>query len=199
MASELTYSLPELGTPNATADPLVRTALQEIKTTYNAEVPSTQKAFKWYAPKEIVTEETRSNVAFGTMTTADEITGVALPAGGVIRIAYRAIWKSSVSSAGEARITLNGTGVSAIAANGVEKIATQGTTNRILMTNPASGEGVRPFQNGKEVSTMPTSGLMPWWEVFAPAGTYAVAIQFLATSGSVTVKERVLQVEVHGV
>ena len=44
----------------------------------------------------IATEESRTNAAYGLMTTPDRVPNIVLPADGLIAVAYNATWKSSV-------------------------------------------------------------------------------------------------------
>lgn len=56
----------------------------------------------------IATDEARSNVTYGTMTTPDTVAGVELVRPGLLAIAYRALWKESVSGAARAAVFING-------------------------------------------------------------------------------------------
>ena len=69
-----------------------------------AQLDSSAKPVAWYTPKVISAEESRTNTAFGTMATADEITGVVVPQNGLMVIGYTATAKSSVSGEGRAAI-----------------------------------------------------------------------------------------------
>src|ERR1700753_1857220 len=101
MASELTYSLPELGAPNTAADPLIRTALSEIKTVYNSEVAAAPKPGKWYPPKINAGEGTRTNTELGPLNdAADELPGVVVPTNGLVVVTFAAQVKCSVTGAG---------------------------------------------------------------------------------------------------
>jgi hypothetical protein len=165
---------------------------------------TTSKGVTWYTPKVIATEETRENTAFGTLTTADEITGVALPENGLIVMGYVARWKSSVSEAGRAGLFLNTTQVRN-GLNGFVEPKTTATENCLLTSAPgglASVEnaGAGPFPTtgvtlGHQSSTSPAGGIA---HIYAAAGTYTVSVRFRATSGSVTTKERKLWVAVLG-
>ena len=52
----------------------------------------------------IATEESRTNTAYGTLTTPDQVTGVVLPTDGLIVVVFQAMWKASVASAGSAAL-----------------------------------------------------------------------------------------------
>lgn len=158
---------------------------------------ATKKAVTWYTPKIIATEETRENTAFGTLTTPDEITGVVVPEGGILRAGYLAVWKSSVSEAARAAFTLNKFGIATPFNANVETPFGGGTAFRFLSTSGISSGG-RILSTGVETSASGGVGITFVDISGLAAGTYNVAIEFRATSGSVTVKERKLWVEVHG-
>lgn len=161
----------------------------------------------------IATEEVRTNVAFGTLTTPDELE-IILPANGLIAIAYQATWKESVSGAARAAIFLNevqlkvATTGAAVAA-GEAKIA--GTVNTFtplfttrggpvtgwaseasagLLSPRASSAFTGDVTTGQVVgsSLYPSGSLL----VFAAAATYKVSVRFKSSSGSVTAKNRKL-------
>jgi hypothetical protein len=120
--TELSFTLPEKGEPRANSDARVKDALSKTKEVVNgqlttgnlsasaaitsAQLSSGAKPVGWYTPKIIATEESRTNTAFGTLTTADEIKGVVLPEGGQIIIGYQALWKESVAGTARAAIFL---------------------------------------------------------------------------------------------
>lgn len=160
----------------------------------------------------IPTEESRSNTSFGTLTTPDIVEDIVLPTDGLIAICYMAMWKESVLNAADATIyiganelqlahdrfsTTSGisTGVHSSAANIYKPLS---TTERGL---PSSGEPAEGTAYGGHVTTGQIVGFTdgdvvfggPVY-VFAAAGTYDVSVQFKATSGSVTAKERKLWV-----
>lgn len=149
-----------------------------------------------YPAVVIATEQTRESVTQGTLSTPDEVTGVVLPTNGIIKVSYAALWKSSVAEAGRAAIYLNAGVVGTLLFAGkVAEEATTGTTFHTLQSGHTAGAA--PLRTGLELTSMPSA--FAWIEVVeiqAAAGTYAVAVKFSATSGSVTVKERSLRVSV---
>lgn len=159
----------------------------------------------------IATEETRTNVAFGTMTTPDRVQNVVLPTDGLIVVSYMAIFKSSVSSVGKAAIFI---GANQLKANdglappgtAIGEATTGSTANtyKPVATHPgglySSGTGsgtayTGHVTTGQAISADATipAGAGPCY-IFAAAGTYDVSIQFKSSSGSVSVKERNLWV-----
>jgi hypothetical protein len=154
-------------------------------------------AGQWYTPKVIETEESRTNVAFGTLTTADEIPGVVVPTNGKLVINYRAHVKSSVAGAGRVALFVGANQLTnAISSNSLEGNI-GGTAFGVLRTE---GNGTLTFSEGVSTADSATGFLIGAALEFAvPAGTYTVSAQYKATSGSVTAKERKFWVEVHGV
>lgn len=154
-------------------------------------------AGQWYAPTIIATEQTRESTSFGTLSTADEITGVVLPSGGLIRIGYIANVKNSISNAGRVAIYLNSNQVGSILAE--SEVPWSLTANTFTNLSTVS-DGRVIMALGSYGGVIGTTGgyLGGMLEVFAGAGTYNVAVKFRSTSGSVTVKERKLWCEVHG-
>lgn len=164
----------------------------------------------------IATEEARTNVAYGKLTTPDQVSSVVLPTDGLICVAYHAMFKNSVTTAGRAAIFLganqvktadNGTAAPVVAEENGGNSAVD--TYRPLYSGAGGGSGgtglslassataytgdVTTGQLLGEVgaASAPTPGPV---YIFAAAGTYDVSIQFRSTSGSVTVKERKLWV-----
>lgn len=149
---------------------------------------------QWYAPKVIATEETRENVAFGTLTTADELTGIVVPTNGLIRVRYAALVKSSVGSAGRVALFV---GSNAISLGPASEQGTIGPTFRQIVTLPAGSEG--PLGSYASETLSATGYAIGEVQVPMPAGNYTVSIRFRATSGSVTAKSRSLWASSEGI
>src|SRR6187455_2983289 len=152
----------------------------------------------WYTPKVIATEESRTNTAFGTLTTPDEITGIVLPENGLICVGYRAVAKSTVESAGTFALFLGSNQVKAgvSVAPEVRQANLTGTAFKpigVSASGPDVGSG---GAYSGDVTTgqllAPNLSAAPFAVIFAAAGTYAVSVQFKASSGSVVAKERKL-------
>jgi hypothetical protein len=150
---------------------------------------------EWYSPKVIATEESRTNVAYGTLTTADEITAVVVPTNGKVIINYRAKVKNSVESAGRIAVFIDGNQLQ-LAGGGNSEQALIGTGFNTITTNlgtlATANENIADATTGQVISQAPL-------EVFVAAGTHTVGVRYKASSGSITAKERRLLVEVHGV
>lgn len=151
-------------------------------------------AGQWYTPKIIATEESRENVAFGKLTTPDEIAGIVVPENGILRIGYRAHVSSAVSGEGRVAIFVSSNQLKTLSGVVIEQIAT-GTGFGIMRTE-GGGLIYTAAIAAADVTTGQVLGIPV--DVFLAAGTYTVSIQFKAGIGQVVAKERKLWVEVHG-
>lgn len=156
----------------------------------------------------IDTEESRTNTAYGTLTTPDQVSNVVLPTDGLIALAFFARFKSSVNGAGSASLFLEGNRV-IIGNSGVPNEAFTNMTDTYFgLHSYAAG-----LARGTGVGSLVTTGASVGGElvnldltdgdnigsggicyIFATAGTYTVSVRFKATSGSVTARERKLWV-----
>lgn len=231
----LSLTLPTIGQPNSTEDPDVRNNFNLIQTEVNGNLEETN--FKTSVKEKlgltdgvvrrgstvISTTESRSNTAYGLMTTPDRVSGITIPAGGgVIGLLYQAYWNESVDGAARAAIFL-GSNQLKLSQVGVAAPAVQETfcAGSASITQPLSsccfginGWGGASIATGHaapvttgQVFTVHNSGGSdaaasnfgggPAY-IFADAGTYDVSIQFKASSGSVNVLNRRLYVWVVG-
>lgn len=205
-----TYEVPLVGSSNESQEPKIKTFIESWNGKLNSSnqleasgIAEGAKLGRWYKPLSIATEQTRENVAFGTLTTADEIKEVVLPENGLIVIGYRSIWKSSVSNAGRAAIFLGANQLKATGSTApevVEASASSGTSFSTLASSPTAGltaasVGTSFVTTGQILANGSGTGLCV---IFAAAGTYTVSVQYRATSGNVAVKERTLNVGVLG-
>lgn len=159
------------------------------------------KPVTWYTPKVIATEESRTNVAYGTLTTADEITGVVLPENGLIMVGYMALVKNSVESAGRVAIFLGANQLKTTAGASPPIVQETNLSNVGFNGVGTNGTGLGHGSNAAQAfvttgmsvggETAGSSGLVA---IFAAAGTYTVSVQYKASSGSITAKERKLWV-----
>lgn len=158
----------------------------------------------------IAQTESRSNVAFGTLTTPDQVAGIVLPTDGLIVVTYRATWQESVNNGAQAAIFVGatqlktpnpdtaapgtvGANINSGAANVDKPLQTffggliTGTSNTTAYTGDVTtGQTV-----GVKGAAVNVGG--PCY-IEATAGTYTISVQFLASSGSVTAKNRTLRV-----
>jgi hypothetical protein len=146
----------------------------------------------------IATEQERENVAFGLLATPDEVS-VTLPENGLIFLLYQAQWKSSVAAAGRACIFLEGNEVQGLV--GATKpggvATTSGTVFNTLLSQGSAGSGGAGLRTEAVAGAYVATGELAsdFTVIRAAAGTYKVSVRYRATSGSVGVKERKLQVE----
>jgi hypothetical protein len=154
-------------------------------------------------------ELSRESAVYGKMSTPDQVE-VTLAQNGVLAVFYQATWKGSATSAISAALFLG--------ANQLKKVATQAgaPTTQEAHTNLAT-EGVNRFlplassteglvsaanyvEAGEYAGDVATGqvfgapgGYGPCF-IFAEKGTYQVSVQFKASAGKVTVKNRQLLV-----
>lgn len=218
--AEFTYEVPANGEPRATGEGKVATALQKLKegltgglTNSNlsgaagitrANLAAESKPVTWYESKIIATEQSRESTSFGTLTTADEITGVVVPAGGIVVVRYKANVKSSVSGAGRVALFI---GANQLKSNEIgggplnQEAATTATTFHAF-TSSIWGITGSSIESGADVTTgqsLAAGSNGGRCEIHGlPAATYAISVQYKATSGTITAKERKLWVTVEG-
>lgn len=153
--------------------------------------------------------ESRTNTAYGTLPTPDQVTEIVLPTDGLIVVAYQAAWLSSVSGVGQASIFLNANQLVAAPVTGASPgpvgVSVLNDNQGANITSPLStfGGGLACSQNltgsgytgdattGQLVSAAAGGG--PCF-IFAAAGTYHVSVQYKSSSGSVSVSARKLWV-----
>lgn len=163
----------------------------------------------------IATEESRSNTAYGLLTTPDRVQNVALPTDGFICIVYRAEWKdSSASGACGAAIFLGSNQLkmrygSAFTPTIQVQEAQHAVPSNFFTWLSTSAIGLTSYSAPVSLNAPadPGTGLLIGQQnsgltgqggcmfVEAAAGTYDVSVQFRAgAAGSVTVKNRKLWV-----
>jgi hypothetical protein len=170
----------------------------------------------------IATEESRTNTAYGLLSTPDRVSGVTLPTDGLLFIAFQGMWKESVGSAARAAIFLGSNQLQYAndrtnAAPVVSETALIGTANTYkpissypggvygvsgdataytgdVTTGQVVGVAINSGWTGNN-ATSATGGICV---VRAAAGSYDVSVQFKASSGSVTAKNRSLHVWTQG-
>lgn len=179
----------------------------------------------------ISTTESRTNTAYGLLTTPDKVT-VTLPTNGLIAVAYQATWQESANQAARAAIFLGATQQTIAPADGAAApktveagyggggivntdrslcsfssgLASTGnataftgdvTTGQAIGAHSVNvvsgvGSGAAFYVGGGGPHTV--DGVGGPCVIFAAAGTYDVSVQFKASSGSVTAKNRKLWV-----
>lgn len=154
----------------------------------------------------ITTEQSTSSTVYTLLSTADRVANVVLPTDGLMFIAYRAMWKNSVVEAGSAAIFLGAnqlkTGIGAGSPEVLETILGSAGADEYAQLFTSDGDGLDSLAVGSGYTGDVTTGQVLTSQqegsgvvaVFAAAGTYDVSIQFKASSGSVTAKNRTLRV-----
>lgn len=155
----------------------------------------------------IATEESRTNTAYGTLTTPDRVSGVVLPTDGLIVVAFQAEFKNSVANAGRAAIFLGANQVKGANPNftspqlqEISGNATVDTYRPVATIGPGlsnvNSANAYPgdVTTGQVISASIIAQTGGPTHIFAAAGTYDVSIQWAATSGTVTAKNRKLWV-----
>lgn len=216
-----TYEQAKVGDTNASAGPkwVAQFLGQNEALDSSNKTPSSALSLgnmgRWYAPTIIATEQERENVAFGTLTTADEVKSVVLPENGLIVIGYDANVKSSAGGAGRIAVFLGANQLKADE-GGVSPSVQEASTFEAGFTHITSSAGGLVKTDKKEWTGSVTTGqvlgrgfsakteaqangMSGLCYVFAAAGTYNVSVQYKATSGKVIAKERKLWVGVIGV
>lgn len=182
-------------------DKALKDATETLEGTFpvtRANLASESKPVTWYTPKIIATEESRENLAFGTLTTPDEITSVVLPENGLMVVGYEALVKSSGAGAGSAALFLGGKQIKIAGSTSpeVQEVATNGTGFQNFQTTGTGlstrNSGTSFVTTGQVLGNPAVQGTGGLCVIFAAAGTYNISVQFKASSGSVTAKERKL-------
>ena len=154
--------------------------------------------------------QSTSNPSYTTLSTPDQVAGIVLPTSGLIRVTFQASWVETASGAASAAIF--------VGANQL-KIAQDGGTVAAPQTQSAGftygvggvvGTGVPLYSSAAGLACPQLSGSTNYSGdvttgqairggaclIFAAAGTYTVSVQFKTSSGSVTVANRHLFVDV---
>lgn len=149
----------------------------------------------------VAAEESRTNVAYGLLGTPDRVSSLVLPTDGLIFISFSGMFKSSGASTGSAAIFIGSNQLKSDqsgTAPAITEDTTQGTNAYHHIATYTHGLAVSGGVWTGDVTTGQTIGYGgaqgSICAVFAAAGTYDISIQFKASSGSVTAKERKLWV-----
>lgn len=127
----------------------------------------------------IATSESRTNVAFGTLTTPDQVANLVLPTDGLIAVVYQATWQESVAQAARAAIFIGSNQLvaarDAVVAGPVTQAAQTGSGTTAIDRPLFSGGGGLFGANGGNTSigADATTGQL----VGAVGGNAAVAFQ----------------------
>lgn len=137
----------------------------------------------------IATTESRTNTAYGTLATPDQVTGIVLPTDGLIFVMYQATWQASVSSAARAAIFIGSNQLKVQQINSgpvVQAAVGPGTTG--LDTQLASfpfGLAAGPGSTASDVTTGQVCGVAPFVSGSAFGAQYEIgSTQFDTASGT---------------
>lgn len=217
----LNLTLPSIGQPNSTEDVDVVNAFSAIQTLVNGNLDATNLTAATQqqlgltsagrGATNIATSESRSNVAYGTLPTPDQVSNVVLPTNGLLIIGYQATWQQSTGVAtaavfiGANQLKVLGTGNGAPTVQEATFSGAGTGTDLALGTTPYGlARGTAAYSGdvttgqvlgvGANSAVAPTDNVPgPVW-VWAAAGTYTISVQFKASAGSVTAKNRRLWV-----
>ena len=169
----------------------------------------------------ITAAEARTNTAYGTLTTPDEVRNVVLPAEGLLFVQFDALWIETVMDTARAAIFINGTQLQIMSGNAyaVTEAKTDTTGGALAYQRLWSVDGglVSRGNNGTTTPSVPSTGAAmgsnsgtlvvagaDYSNSFPAggatvihglaAGVYTVSVQYKSSSGTVTVKERKLRV-----
>lgn len=157
----------------------------------------------------IATTETRTSTAYGTMPTPDQVTGIVLPANGLIAVWYQATVTPPASPpAGVVAIFVGANQLKTVGSGSVpsvQEVAVSNSSEATVVTTFSEGLVVQApsLPYGGDVTTGQvvggTQGGGPCY-IFATAGTYTVSVQYKVSSGSgsVTASNRKLWVKALG-
>jgi hypothetical protein len=210
MPGTIAPPVPTIGQPNSTEDSDLREAIITLRDAMNAVfnssnkidpalfLPADRPKLKWYT-KVIAGEESRANTAYGTLPTADEVSGVVVPENGLILLGYAAKVKASVASNGYVGIFLNSNQLKANNGEDIHTITTGLEFNSFLSTQQGLARTATPnafVGTGQTLATSPNEGGL--CTIVCNAGTYNISVRYKALSGSISAKERKLWVAVLG-
>lgn len=149
--------------------------------------------------------ETTTSTTYTTLTTPDQIANIVVPSDGLIKIAYRALFKlTGATNAGAVAIFVGSNQVKFPAANAVpavqeQSLAAAADNYSYLATRP-TGDGWGNVDSGTSDSSLVTTGTAGDFNplmIEVAAGTYTVSIQWhvnATAGGTLSVKERKLWV-----
>ena len=215
---QISLNIPQVGLPDTTEDVKVANNFTTLQNAINGNIDSTnlsataaqsagvnQSGQTVKGAAVIGTSQNTSSSTFATLATPDQVTGIVLPAGGLIFVYYRALWSNTTSQGGQAAIFLNSTQLQ-IDSGGAAPVAQQAVSNTTSSTQcglVAWPAGLFSNTSASNVTVSdPTTGLLlgsgnagGGSMITAAAGTYTVSIQFKASAGTTTVAGRRLYVQ----
>lgn len=168
---------------------------EALTTTLGQALGVNQLAAKRRGVSTVAGTDTRANTAYGTLGTPDQVTGIVLPADGLIAVCFQATWACTATGA-KAAVFLGANQTKAVATSPVP-VVDEATYNPTFATQDDALEtganGLQSFdtQGWTDVTTGRRVGVAYFT---AAAGTYDVSVQFKAPAGTVSVRNRKLRV-----
>lgn len=156
----------------------------------------------------IAASESRTNTAYGLLTTPDQVTGIVLPTNGLIRVSYQATWQESVAGAARAAIFVGSNQLTIAASDGAsasdaqfQAAATNNasanvaaplatTANGLFSVNVGSGGYLGDVTTGQVVGLSPYGGNLVQelgGAIRTPVGIGGGACEITAAAGTYTV------------
>lgn len=154
-------------------------------------------------------EETRSGGAFNTLGTPDRVDDIVLPTDGLLLVSYYALWKNSVASAGAAALFIDGGAVQyGVEGGGFLSQVPGNSTPNVYVPLLVGANGIAGTAATTAYPSDPGTGFYKMTTpggggsnygggfalIYASAGSHDISVQFKASSGSVSAKERKLHV-----
>lgn len=219
-------TLPTIGQQRGDGEVSVRSTLVALLNEFNGNIESANikdgsitaadlasgvVKVKPYPANVVVTQETRTNTAYGLMTTPDRVQNVVLPTNGLIAIAYQARWQESVLGAARAAIFIGANQLKTVVGGTTAPVVQEADigytagANFSLSTHLSGLVGINTSGYTGDVTTGQIVGMKidttdstgSWGGfclVFAAAGTYDISVQYKASSGNVLADNRKLWV-----
>lgn len=170
----------------------------------------------------VAAEQARTNTAYGLHTTPDRVQNVVVPTDALVLVWYQAMWRETVAGAAQAQIfvgsneikwigsdatgsTTNGavmgggTSYVALATGALGLVSGDGTAGIAAGSYATTGHAIGVGKNPSYGNPLAAADAGPWGgacSLFLAAGTYDISVQFKASSGSVSAKDRRLWVRV---
>ena len=107
---QISLETPVTGQPDLTEDPKIAANFQTLQTVINGNLDRSNispSVVGSAGATNIATSESRTNTAYGTLATPDQVTGLVVPANGLILVLYQATWRESVNGAANAALFIN--------------------------------------------------------------------------------------------
>ena len=145
----------------------------------------------------IATDESRTNTAYGTLATPDQVANIVLPTDGLLCVRFQALVKNSVDGAGKIAIFVGANQLKVVAGGApvVQEASISIIGGAPVYTPVLTGQsGLFSLSSVADAVFVATGQVIGATEIWVPAGTYTVSVQYKASSGSINAKERKLWV-----